>query len=254
MGFLESVGMLAILGVVLMLIIYFIESQGHETIKPRNVMSRMNLEKQKKAELVKTDKIYEQIETIKSNLKEKYGEIPEKIEYKKLVEYSRKCLTLQVNWELAISRGNNKMSFNALQREFRNILSDPLEFWTAMDEYYKILNGKKLGEQFKREQNEFYNKYDQVIFAVFDTNRYLFEEEIILKIQSQLKIEKQNAEELFNKWETYNLLVPDFNYLEEFDKYRYEVGSFFTDELYESTFNIERENWLKKNNKKLIDN
>ncbi len=253
MEFLESVGMLAILGVVVVLIIQYLNSQGHETVRPENVKGRMNLESSKNNNLIYSSRENEEIGLIKERIKEKHPRIPDKIEYKALIQHSNKCQELIWARNRAVADQIPCMSIEALHREFRKVLKEPLEYWSALEKYYKKIDYENLQKVFRKIQTEYYIKYCEVAFSVFDTLIYLSKENIISRIKRKLKITKINAEGIFEIWKEYQLIDQSYNSDENKMIDQYKLNYFLENGQYESSVKISRKEWLDRNNKKLVE-
>jgi hypothetical protein len=240
MGFLESAGMLSIIAILVMVTLYHLSSRDHNIAKPREVD-------------IKEDSINEKILNIKERIREKHGDFSVDIEIIELSRFSPKCENYLMKRNRPIYDGANGFYDSTSRREITAILRDPLEYWTAMEKYYWNIEGIKKRKKFEREKIELYIKYNEVVFSIFDTNRYLTKEEIISNIISVLKVENSDAEKLMNLWEEYLLVFQPNNYEDYYDKEMKELYSIFPilecgD--YESDFKVTRKDWLlrKKSN------
>ena len=254
MQFLVSAGILVILGVVLILIIRSSRSKTHESIKQKSVRVRSNSDSQKDFAAIKVDKINEQIKIIQARMRARHGEIPENIEYQVLIPHSWKCQELIWDRNQAILNGTNRISSDSLDREFKRILKEPLEYWTATEKYYDHFESKERRRHHSKDRTELLIKYNEIAFSIFDTYIYLTKSEIISRIVDLLKLDRVNSEELFETWEEYSLIINEFNNQEEWKKEIYKIFFYLEYGAYDSEFKITRKEWLTKNKNQLIDN
>ena len=254
MQFLVTVGIVVILGVVLILIIRSSRSKTHESIKQKSVRVRSNSDSQKDFAAIKVDKINEQIKIIQARMRARHAEIPENIEYQVLIPHSWKCQELIWDRNQAILNGTNRISSDSLDREFKRILKEPLEYWTATEKYYDHFESKERRRDHSKDRTELLIKYNEIVFSIFDIYIYLTKSEIISRIVDLLKLDRVNSEELFETWEEYSLIINEFNNQEEWKKEIYKIFFYLEYGAYESEFKITRKDWLTKNKKQLIDN
>lgn len=239
-----------------MLFIKYLSSKEHRSIKVDDVRLSSKTNNQQNINSRETDDITEKIETIKAAIKKRHGNIPDEIDDRDLIRNSSKCQKIIDEYNKGYFNGTNGFTRSELDKKIKIALQDPLEFWSAMRNYYIHIEAKEDADKFQKIQTEYNIKYNEIAFSVFDTRTYLSKEEIIVRIQKQLKVTIITAEEIFATWIKYSLI--DYGWDSDVDGDRisdfYKLNILFELGAYESNVKIIREDWLKKNNKQLVDN
>lgn len=254
MNFFESVGIMVLLFVLLLVTLNHLSNRDHKTARPYMIKKLDPMEISRKEENKKAESRNEEIEYIKNRIREKYGKSQVNIEIITLSRFSKKCEAYIRNRGRPTYDGLNGFYDSTSRRNITAILKDPLEYWTSVENYYAYIEMKKLLATRKAKQNEYFIKYCEIVFSVFDTNEYLSKNEIVERIHRQLAIEKANAEEVFNLWGEYSLIMHKLSGYDNIEEEIFEISFYLLYGKYDSEIKITRKEWLEKNNKKLIDN
>jgi len=253
MGFLESVGMLAILFALLIFYLKYLSSKEHPTVKLRNI------EDEESKEYFKTDNPLQdtrvkEINTIKDRITSDFGHLPEEVEFSLLIPFSNKCHKIIHKHDIRSFESNTQISSRQRDKELKNTLKDPLEFWRAMEGYYKNQKYKEIQAIEEVKRKEYYVKYGELVFEVFDIYTYRVKSEIIENIKSKLDSNYTKANELFDIMQKYWLIEELIDNNGEPLEDLFEINAILSHGNYESKIKITRVEWLKRNNKVLIDN
>jgi len=128
MGFLASVGMLAIIFLIIYLGLKYASNKDDKSINTKHVDSNIAEDR---------DNWYEQqlIKHTKSRYYEKYGDLPEKFDYRILYNFSDKCREIEDEFSKDRKTSNITVSRGPYEKRMKKALSDPFEFWSSMHNY-----------------------------------------------------------------------------------------------------------------------
>ena len=122
---------------------------------------------------------------------------------------------------------------------YKNMQKNVRKEW--LDNNSKITNEEDLKSKKNR---KFGYKYDDYIFSIFNTDKYLTENDLILRMGQKSLSNKNEIKKLINIWEEHSLLCRS-------DNNRYYIGSILTNEYYKLTeSDLTWDEWLKINGKK----
>jgi hypothetical protein len=247
MGFLESVGILAIIGFVFYLFLLYLDSKGHKTVTPANYQRRPvndNIAANRNEEFANG-----KIDNIRNWLREKHYDIPEKMEYRSLIKFSSKCQKLILARNADVISGKSAISINDLNKKFQIILKDPLEYWIAVKGYYTHVESERKQEKWIKERNELCIKYNELIFSVFDSNDCLTKQEIVFRLCKLFNNELENAEQIFEIWREHLLIYQKYDFIKQMQIDLYTIDPILEWGEYDSATKITRKDWLSKHKK-----
>jgi hypothetical protein len=200
------------------------------------------------------------IEKVKTRYFERYGEFPDRVDYKKLIPYSQQC-------QIILHEHNNPKIQNFSQvypsSKLKKALSNPLVFWEAIDKYLDKIEGEdRIRERLKVEQ-EISKKYYLIIYTIFCPKKYTDSNHIVKKFNNIFNYDFEKSWELIDLLEENSLIKKignsDYNtYIEEVNDMGQDVIFIIANdmiiELMESGLIPTYYQWLKDNNTDLIDN
>lgn len=165
-----------------------------------------------------------------------------------LMENSHECRDLgysnNLNFNEMLSRPN-------LNKELRQLIKDPKIRNVALKSVVEKKAVKQSEEQGYINKRKIGYKYENEIFEVFDTYYKLTQDEIVESFLNKFSTNRTKATEIFQECLN-NWLITRVNTIIKTDEVFYSVGLILDYDKFKLTHtDITRDEWLKKNNKKL---
>lgn len=243
MGFLASVGMLAIICLVIYLGLRYASNQDSIPVKTNDRNNQLYIEK------------------IKSKYLKIYRSLPDRINYKILMPYSEKCRDI-LNEHSRLSK-TSELPPAYPYRKLKKALRDPYEFWTSLDRYLDKVELDAKIEVERRKEQEISMRYSEFVYSVFSPNKYCSSNEIHLKIHNTFNYDLTRSLELIDTWVENRLLrrIGDSDFITFIEKINdngydviYEISNDFIIRFIESDSITSYYEWLNSNGLKLVDN